>query len=217
MYYWGSRLRKIRSSFYLLVFTVFGSSLLFINIVTLLQIVGSTDLTLLDNFHFSVDQQKLLCFLFVVGFGVKLPLFPLAIWLPEVHTEASTVGSIILAGILLKLGIYGLLRFTLNLLPIGIQWISPLVFLVTPLGCVTASINCLRQYDLKRIIAYSSISHMNCCITILFTLNVWGLMSCIVIGVGHLLSSSALFLMAGYIYSRTHSRNLFFIQALFNC
>ena len=105
----------------------------------------------------------------------------------------------------------------LNLLPIGIQWISPLVFYITPTGCTTASINCLRQYDLKRLIAYSSISHMNSCISFLFTLNVWGLMSCIVMAVAHLLSSSALFLIAGYIYSRTHSRNLFFSQALIHC
>lgn len=79
LYYWGSRLRKIRSSFYLLIFTIFGSSLLLFGILFLLQIAGSTDLTLLDNFHFSVDQQKLLAFLFAVGFGVKLPVFPLAI------------------------------------------------------------------------------------------------------------------------------------------
>ena len=216
VYYWGSKLYKIRSSFYLFMFTIFGSFLLLIGIYLLLLITGSTNLILLENFHFSVNQQKFFGFLWSVGFGIKVPIFPFHIWLPEVHTEASTSGSVILAGIFIKLGIYGLIRFAFTLFPYGIKYLSPVIFIITLFGWVTASIHVLRQYDWKKIIAYSSITHMNFAIASLYTLYIWGLMGCIITSVAHGLSSSGLFICAGFVYDRTHSRNLFTLQTLFH-
>jgi NADH:ubiquinone oxidoreductase subunit 4 (subunit M) len=148
---WGSKLYKIRSSFYLLLFTIFGSLFLLTALLILLLITGSTNLFLLENFQFKVNQHISLAYLLIHGFGIKVPIFPYHIWLPEVHTESYTSGSVILAGILLKLGIYGFIRFIL--FPIGVKYWSALMFALTLLGSILPSINVLTQYDLKKIIA----------------------------------------------------------------
>ena len=106
---WGSKLYKIRSSFYLLIFTIVGSILLLINIILLLLLCGSTNLIIIENIEYNINSQISLSLLFIIGFGIKVPMFPFHIWLPEVHTESYTSGSVILAGILLKLGIFGLI------------------------------------------------------------------------------------------------------------
>ena len=134
---WGSKLYKIRSSFYLLLFTIFGSLFLFIALVILYVITGSTNFILLENFQFITNQQISLTICFICGFGMKVPIFPFHIWLPEVHTETYTSGSVILAGILLKLALYGLIRFTL--FPLGIKYWSPFIFIFTFLGSVIPS------------------------------------------------------------------------------
>ena len=123
---WGSKLYKIRSSFYLLIFTIVGSILLLINIILLLLLCGSTNLIIIENIEYNINSQISLSLLFIIGFGIKVPMFPFHIWLPEVHTESYTSGSVILAGILLKLGIFGLIRFTL--FPLGIKYWSPIIF-----------------------------------------------------------------------------------------
>ena len=194
---WGSKLYKIRSSFYLLLFTIFGSLYLLITIIILLIITGSTNFILLENFNLLQNQQISLSFCFIIGFGMKVPIFPFHIWLPEVHTETYTSGSVILAGILLKLGVYGFIRF--SFFPIGIKYWSPVMFTLTLMGIILPSINVLAQYDLKKIIAYSSISHMNVGIASWSTFSSWGNMACFFTSVAHGLSSSSLFLFAGFV------------------
>jgi NADH:ubiquinone oxidoreductase subunit 4 (subunit M) len=190
-------LYKIRSTFYLLLFTIFGSLFLLLALVILYIITGSTNFILLENFKFNLNQQISLTLLLIHGFGIKVPIFPFHIWLPEVHTETYTSGSVILAGILLKLGVYGFIRF--SFFPIGIKYWSPVMFTLTLMGIILPSINVLAQYDLKKIIAYSSISHMNVAIASWTTLTIWGNMACFFTSVAHGLSSSSLFLFGGFL------------------
>ena len=125
---WGSKFYKIRSSFYLFLFTIFGSLFFLTSIIILLLITGSNNCTW--DFSLNVNQQIPMTLPFTFALGIKLPIFPFHLWLPEVHSESDTSGSLVLAGILLKLGNYGLIRFTLTLFPIGTSYWSPFIFLL---------------------------------------------------------------------------------------
>jgi NADH:ubiquinone oxidoreductase subunit 4 (subunit M) len=138
------------------------------------------------------------------------------IWLPEVHAEASSSGSIILAGIILKLGVYGLIRFDFVILSAGTLYLGSLILVTSLIGSLSASMNCVRQYDIKKLMAYSSISHMNFAIAGLFALNIYAILSALITSYAHGLSSGALFTIAGIIYDRTQSRNVLSLQTLFN-
>jgi len=154
----------------------------------------------------SNDLQINLWVCFFVPFAVKTPMFPFHIWLPEAHVEAPTVGSVILAALLLKLGGYGFIRFTLPLFKHANLYFSPLICTLIVLSVIYASLITVRQLDLKRIIAYSSVSHMNLAVLGLFSYTLQGIEGAVYLMLSHGFVSAALFFLVGLLYSRTHSR-----------
>lgn len=144
--------------------------------------------------------------LFFIGFAIKVPLWPFHIWLPEAHVEAPTIGSVILAGLLLKLGGYGFLRFVLPIFPDATKYFLPLAITLCVLGVVYASLTTIRQVDMKRIIAYSSVAHMSYGMLGIFSLNFYGLVGGIMLMLGHGLVSSGLFLLVGILYDTYGTR-----------
>lgn len=203
---WGSRKEKITAAYYFFFYTLIGSVLMLIGILYIYNITGTTDYLSLLGYEFDETVQKWLFLSFFASLAVKIPKFPFHIWLPQAHVEAPVGGSVILAGVLIKLGGYGLIRYTLPLLPAGVTYFTPLVITLGVLAIIYASLTTLRQTDLKRIIAYSSVSHMG-----VVTL---GIMSCSIIGIegsiflqlAHGLVSSALFIIVTILYDRHHTR-----------
>jgi len=161
---------------------------------------------LLSGSAFDPTVEKLLWLAFFASFASKVPMVPVHIWLPEAHVEAPTAGSVILAGILLKLGTYGILRFSIPLFPNATLYFTPLVYTIALIGIVYTSLTAIRQTDLKRIIAYSSVAHMNLVIVGLFSMNTQGIEGAILQQLSHGLVSGALFLCIGVIYDRHHTR-----------
>jgi proton-translocating NADH-quinone oxidoreductase chain M len=213
---WGSRSRKIRASYMLFFYTLFGSIFMLLAILILFLDTGTTDYQLLLVSDISPFKQKLLWLAFFIAFASKIPMLPFHIWLPEAHVEAPTTGSVILAGILLKLGSYGFIRFSLPLFPIGSIYFTPLVYSIATVGIVYTSLTAIRQTDLKRVIAYASIAHMNLIMLGLFSLNIQGVEGSIIQMISHGVVSSALFLCVGIVYDRHHTRILKYFGGLAN-
>ena len=211
---WGSRERKIRAAYMFFLYTLFGSVIMLLGIAYVYLVVGTVDYETLLNYSFSDFEQKLLWLSFFASFASKIPMLPVHIWLPEAHVEAPTAGSVILAGILLKLGSYGFLRFSLPLFPIASFYFTPLIFTLSILGVVYTSFTAIRQTDLKRIIAYTSVAHMNLVVMGIFSFNVIGLEGAIIQSLSHGFVSSALFLLIGVIYDRYHTRMVKYYSGL---
>ncbi len=211
---WGSRERKIRAVYLFFFYTLCGSLLMLIGILYIYSQTGSLSLEYLMSWNFSLLEQKLLWFAFFFSFASKIPMFPFHIWLPEAHVEAPTVGSVLLAGILLKLGVYGFLRFSLTLFPDASLYFSPLMYLLSVIGVIYASLSALRQTDLKRIIAYSSIAHMNLVTLGIFSFNVIGIEGSIIQSISHGFVAGGMFLLIGILYDRYHSRFLYYYGGL---
>ncbi|KAI3664449.1 hypothetical protein L1987_89023 [Smallanthus sonchifolius] len=158
---WGSRQRKIKAAYQLFLYTLLGSVFMLLAILLILFQTGTTDLQILLTTEFSERRQIFLWIAFFASFAVKVPMVPVHIWLPEAHVEAPTAGSVILAGILLKLGTYGFLRFSIPMFPEATLCFTPFIYTLSAIAIIYTSLTTLRQIDLKKIIAYSSVAHMN--------------------------------------------------------
>lgn len=211
---WGSRERKIRAVYLFFFYTLFGSLLMLVGLLYIYNVVGTLNLEYLLTHVFTFEEQCWLWLAFFLSFASKVPMFPFHVWLPEAHVEAPTVGSVLLAGILLKLGVYGFLRFSLTLFPLASLFFSPFVYLLSVLGIIYASLSAIRQTDLKRIIAYSSVAHMNLVTLGIFSFNAIGLEGSILQSISHGFVSGGMFLLVGIIYERYHSRFLYYYGGL---
>ena len=203
---WGSRERKIRAAYMLFLYTLIGSVLMLLAILLMYSIAGTTDYQVLLTTPFNESLQKLLWIAFFASFAVKVPMVPVHIWLPEAHVEAPTAGSVILAGVLLKLGSYGLIRFSLPLFPSATVFFTPLVYTMAAIAVVYTSLTAIRQTDIKRIIAYASVAHMNVILIGMFAMNAQGLEGAMIQQLAHGFVASALFLIIGVVYDRHHTR-----------
>nr|ASP44540.1 NADH dehydrogenase subunit 4 [Agarophyton chilense]UAD89535.1 NADH dehydrogenase subunit 4 [Agarophyton chilense] len=205
---WGSRKRKIKAAYQFFLYTLVGSLLMLLALLTIYFEVGTTDLQVLWYYNFTEIKQIIFWLAFFSSFAVKIPMIPFHIWLPEAHAEAPTAGSVILAGVLLKMGGYGFLRFSIPMFPKASIYFTPLIFTLSIIAIIYASLTTLRQVDLKKIIAYSSVSHMGFVTIGIFSLNLQGIEGSILLMLSHGLVSSALFLCVGILYDRYKTRIL---------
>jgi len=211
----GSRERKTWAIYLLIFYTICGSLLMLLGILYLYLYTGTFSIEAYTaQLSLSEELQNYLWVFFALSFLSKIPVFPLHIWLPEAHVEAPTVGSVILAGILLKLGVYGLIRFNLNLFPLPSLFFGPYLLVFCSLGVVFASLCAVCQSDIKRIIAYSSIAHMNLVVIGIFCQGALGLSGAIFQSISHGFVSSGLFFLIGFLYSRYHSRAIQYYSGL---
>jgi len=204
---YGSRSRKIRAAFLFFMYTVVGSISMLIAILFMYNRTGTCNTfyyQLINNFTFL--EQKYLWIAFFLAFAVKVPMFPFHLWLPEAHVEAPTSGSVILAGVLLKLGSYGMLRFLNPFFNHAGIFFTPFVHTLSICGIIYASLTAFRQNDLKRVIAYASIAHMNLIVIGVFSTSIYAFQGVIFQMIGHGLVASLLFLMVGIIYDRSLTR-----------
>lgn len=217
IFFWGPRDRKISALYKLLFYTLAGSVSFLTVIVysyTTFHTLNLNELLLYGIASIDPKIQKILWFLMFVTFAVKTPLFPFHIWLPEAHAEAPTVGSVILAGILLKFGPYGLIRFANLLFPLGMMQNKMFVMSICLIGIIYTSIIALRQIDIKKLIAYSSIGHMSLAISGILSNNFEGNLGALILLVAHGYVSAGLFVIIGYIYDRYGSRNIRYIKGI---
>ncbi|CAL8412684.1 unnamed protein product [Dictyota dichotoma] len=203
---WGSRQRKVRAAYLFFLYTLFGSLLMLIAVIYIYHFSGTSNYEILSTIEFSEYSQRWLWLAFFASFAAKVPMLPFHIWLPEAHVEAPTAGSVILAGILLKLGSYGFLRFSWGLFPEASVYFTPFIFSLSLLGVVYTSLTAIRQTDLKRLVAYTSVAHMNLVVIGLFTGSILGVEAALLQSLSHGFVSSALFLIIGVLYDRWHSR-----------
>ena len=205
---WGGE-RRLYAAIKFVLYTLTGSLLMLAGILWLALHAGTFDLTQLTaNNSLSFVQQLWLFGAFGLAFAIKVPLWPLHSWLPDAHTEAPTAGSIILAGVLLKMGAYGFLRFNLQIFPAASIKLAPWMGIIAVIGILYGALVAYRQKDAKRLVAYSSVSHMGFVVLGLFALNAQGISGAILQMVNHGLSTGALFLIVGFLYERRHTRAL---------
>ena len=202
---WGGA-RRVYSAFKFFLYTLLGSVLMLIAIITIYWLNGTTDFVELYNSGIDIKYQNLLWLAFFSSFAVKTPMWPVHTWLPDAHVEAPTAGSVLLAAILLKMAGYGFIRFSLGLFPVASEIFTPLVYTLSVIAIIFTSFIALMQEDMKKLIAYSSVSHMGYVTLGIFTIQQQGIEGSIIQMISHGLVSAALFLCVGVVYDRMHSR-----------
>lgn len=211
---WGSRERRTRASYLIAIYTLFGSIFRFFNLLYLYSKTGTTDYELLLQVFLTEEDQCFLWITFFLAFAAKIPLFPLHIWLPEAHVEAPTVGSVLLAVLRLKLGTYGRVRFSIPLFPEGTVYFMPFVSTFAIIGVIYTCFTAIRQIDLKKIIAYSSVGHMNVVLLGIRAETSEALQGALFQRLSHGIVSGALFFCVGSLYERYSVRSLKYFGGL---
>jgi NADH-quinone oxidoreductase subunit M len=204
---WGGK-RRVYASFKFFLYTLLGSVLMLIAMIAMWSFAGTTDIERLMATKFPADMQYWLWLAFFASFAVKMPMWPVHTWLPDAHVEAPTAGSVILAAILLKMGGYGFLRFSLPMFPLASQDFAPLVYALSAVAIVYTSLVALAQEDVKKLIAYSSVAHMGYVTLGIFTFTPQGIDGAIFQMLSHGIVSAALFLCVGVVYDRMHTREI---------
>jgi len=204
---WGGA-RRVYASFKFFLYTLLGSVLMLLAIMAMYWDAGTTDIPTLLAHKFPAGWQNWLFLAFLASFAVKLPMWPVHTWLPDAHVEAPTAGSVVLAAILLKMGGYGFLRFSLPMFPLATETFAPLIFAMSIVAIVYTSLVALAQEDMKKLIAYSSVAHMGFVTMGIFALNVQGIQGGIFQMLSHGIVSAALFLCVGVVYDRMHTREI---------
>ena len=204
---WGGP-RRVYSAFKFFLYTLAGSVLMLLAILTMYFTAGTADIPSLMAYSFPEGMQTWLWLAFFASFAVKVPMWPVHTWLPDAHVEAPTAGSVILAGVLLKFGGYGFLRFSLPMFPIASVDFAPLIFTLSIVAVIYTSLVALAQEDMKKLIAYSSVAHMGFVTVGTFSFNLHGIEGAIFQMLSHGIVSAALFLIVGVVYDRIHSRDI---------
>jgi NADH-quinone oxidoreductase subunit M len=205
---WGGK-RRVYASFKFFLYTLLGSVLMLLAMMAIYLQAGTTDIvTLIEKANIPRDMQTWLWLAFFASFAVKLPMWPAHTWLPDAHVEAPTAGSVVLAAVLLKMGGYGFLRFSLPMFPLASEKLAPLIFVLSIVAIIYTSLVALAQEDVKKLIAYSSVAHMGFVTMGIFTMNQQGIDGAIFQMLSHGIVSAALFLCVGVVYDRMHTREI---------
>ena len=212
---WGGK-NRVYAAYKFFLYTLLGSVLMLAAILAMIGIAGTSSIPELMTYKFDPALQTWLWLAFFASFAVKMPMWPVHTWLPDAHVEAPTAGSVILAGILLKMGGYGFLRFSLPMFPQASDYFTPLVFAMSVIAVVYTSLVAFRQTDIKKLIAYSSVAHMGFVTMGIFAGNAAGVQGAIFQMLSHGVISGALFLCVGVVYDRMHTREIAFYGGLVN-
>lgn len=204
---WGGD-NRVYAAYKLFLYTLLGSVLMLVAMLYMYAQAGTTDIPTLMNYDFDSNAQIWLFLAFFASFAVKMPMWPVHTWLPDAHVQAPTAGSVILAGILLKMGGYGFLRFSLPMFPIASEELAWLIYTLSCIAIVYTSLVALRQTDMKKLIAYSSVAHMGFVTLGIFAFNIQGIEGAIIVMLAHGFVASALFLCVGVVYDRLHTREI---------
>ena len=204
---WGGA-ERVYAAFKFFLYTLLGSVLMLVCMLVMYHLAGTTDIPALAEFAFSPELQFWLFLGFFASFAVKVPMWPVHTWLPDAHVQAPTAGSMILAGVLLKMGGYGFIRFSLPMFPDASEYFAPFIFVLSVVAVIYTSLVALAQSDMKKLIAYSSVAHMGFVTIGIFTLTEQGIAGAMFQMISHGLVSAALFFCVGVVYDRLHTREI---------